>query len=258
MMKINIGENLKRLRLKKDLTQEQLAEILGVSSQAISRWENNTTYPDITLLPGIAVFYDTTIDELIGMDEIRKTENINKIHRDVHLLISNNEFAKGITLIREALKLYPNNSSLLLALGETLAHSSDDIKEREEAISLLERALQLSDLSMKAKSTASANLLFLYLKSEKIDKANTLIKSLPHIWESREILMPEVCDGDEYMKELRKSIIKLLTFFSDKIKNAPNRKFAKTPSYIQLGADLEPKENLDEILNLIRHFLLFS
>lgn len=106
-MKINIGENLKRLRLKKDLTQEQLAEVFGVSPQAISRWENNTAYPDITILPGIAVFYNTTIDELIGMDEIRKTENIAKIHNDVHALVASSQVDKAIAIIRNGLKILP-------------------------------------------------------------------------------------------------------------------------------------------------------
>jgi hypothetical protein len=55
----------------------------------------------------------------------------------------------------------------------------------------LERALQ-GNLIMKSRCTATVNLLFLYLKLGKTDKANELIKSLPHIWESREILMPEV------------------------------------------------------------------
>ena len=53
-MKINIGDRLKRLRLEKGLTQEELAGVFGVSAQAISRWENNTSYPDITLLPQLA------------------------------------------------------------------------------------------------------------------------------------------------------------------------------------------------------------
>ncbi len=255
-MRINIGENLKSLRINKNLTQEQLAEILGVSPQAIRRWENNSAYPDITMLPGIASFFNTTIDNLIGINQITKKENINKIHSEALTLIENDEIAKAIDLIREGLKLYPNNSGLLLALGETLAHNSDDINVRDEAISLLERALQLGDISMKAKSTASVNLLFLYLKSQKIDKANLLIKSLPHIWESREIIMPEVYMDEEYIEELKKSIIKSLVFFYDKILNIPTRKFGEIPSYIKLGVDFEPKENLNEILILIKSFLL--
>ena len=56
--------NLKRLRLAKNLTQEQAAEKLGVSAQSISRWECATTLPDVTVLPEIARLYCVTIDDL--------------------------------------------------------------------------------------------------------------------------------------------------------------------------------------------------
>lgn len=59
-----LSKNLKRLRLQKHLTQEQAAEALGVSTQTVSRWECNTTLPDVTLLPRIAALYCVTIDEL--------------------------------------------------------------------------------------------------------------------------------------------------------------------------------------------------
>lgn len=255
-MKINIGENLKRLRLNKDLTQEQLAEVFCVSPQAISRWENNTAYPDITMLPGIAVFYETTIDNIIGMDDIRKSENINKIHGDVHTLVASNQVDKAIELIKDGLKLYPNNSGLLLSLAENFAYKSDDTDKIHEGISLLERALQLNDISMKAKSTATVNLIFLYLTLDNVDRANVLIKSLPHIWESREVLMPETYDGNEYKEELKKSIIKALVFFCGKIKNHPNRKYGEIPNYFQLGVDFEPKESLIEIIGTISDFLI--
>ena len=58
------ANNLKKLRLQKKLTQEQVADILGVGSQTISRWECNTTYPDVMLLPEIAKLYCVTVDDL--------------------------------------------------------------------------------------------------------------------------------------------------------------------------------------------------
>lgn len=255
-MKINIGENLKKLRLSKDLTQEQLAEVLSVSPQAISRWENNTAYPDIAMLPGIAVFYNTTIDELIGMDEICKTENISKIHSEVQALAAISQVDKAIAAIREGLKLHPNNSGLLLALAETLSHNCNDMLMMKEAISVLERMLQLNDISMKAKSTAAVNLIFLYLKSAEADNVNDLIKSLPHVWESREVLMPEVFDGDDYVEELRKLIKRILVFFCDKIENVPTRKIGETPNYIQFSLDFESKKSVGEMLDMISVFLL--
>jgi len=62
------SNNLKKLRLQKNLTQEQVAEILGVSAQTISRWECSTTYPDIMLLPEIARLYCVTVDDLFKED----------------------------------------------------------------------------------------------------------------------------------------------------------------------------------------------
>jgi transcriptional regulator with XRE-family HTH domain len=63
-MKPNIGENIKKLRAEKQVTQEQLAEHLSISYQAVSKWENNVTTPDIFLLPAIAEYFEVPIDEL--------------------------------------------------------------------------------------------------------------------------------------------------------------------------------------------------
>ena len=67
-MGFDFGENIKTLRKQRGFTQEQVAECLDVSKQAVSRWENNTTYPDITFLPKLASFYEVTVDFLLGAD----------------------------------------------------------------------------------------------------------------------------------------------------------------------------------------------
>ena len=68
-MKLNIGENIKCLRREKDITQEQLAEMLGVSYQSVSRWETGACYPDMELLPTLANIFETTVDKLLGVNE---------------------------------------------------------------------------------------------------------------------------------------------------------------------------------------------
>jgi transcriptional regulator with XRE-family HTH domain len=69
-----LAENLKSLRKGKDLTQEEVAEILGVSPQSVSKWERGDTYPDITLLPALANYYETSVDALIGMNRINDAQ----------------------------------------------------------------------------------------------------------------------------------------------------------------------------------------
>lgn len=67
---MKLGENIRALRLCKRLTQEQVAQKLGVTYQAVSKWENGTNTPDIALLPEIAAFFGVTIDALFHQDAI--------------------------------------------------------------------------------------------------------------------------------------------------------------------------------------------
>ena len=71
-MKLSLGENIRRLRRDRDMTQEQLADALAVSFQAVSRWENGSTYPDLELIPAIAEFFSVSTDELLGVPEAEK------------------------------------------------------------------------------------------------------------------------------------------------------------------------------------------
>ena len=77
-MNLKIGKRIKNLRNRDDVTQEKLADAIGVTSQAISKWENEIGYPDIEYITPIANFFNVTIDELFGHD---KGENENKIKK---------------------------------------------------------------------------------------------------------------------------------------------------------------------------------
>lgn len=77
-MNLKLGENIRNLRLQHKLTQEQLADRLGVSYQSISRWENGVTYPDIEFLPAIAKHFSVTTDYLLGQDDLEKMKRIRK------------------------------------------------------------------------------------------------------------------------------------------------------------------------------------
>lgn len=84
---MNIGSKIKALRLKASTTQEALADALGVSSQSISKWENNICAPDITLLPAISEFFGVTIDELFDLSVEQK------LHRIENMLDYENELS---------------------------------------------------------------------------------------------------------------------------------------------------------------------
>ena len=77
-MKLNIGETIKKLRKERDITQEELAEILGVTCQSVSRWEKNSCYPDIELIPTIASFFNISTDKLMGVDEAAEKKAVEQ------------------------------------------------------------------------------------------------------------------------------------------------------------------------------------
>lgn len=255
-MMIQIGGNLRRLRAQKGLTQEQLAEIFHVSAQAVSRWENDQAYPDMMILPGLALFYETTVDDILGMARYRKEERLQYVLNEVYSLARAGEIDAAIERIQENLRIYPNNSALLIALSETMARKPGDSIFLPEAILAAERVLENHDISMKARSTVMVNLLFLYMRTGSAEKAKRLIRELPHIWESREMVMAEVHEGEEYREELKKAVRKALSFLCMKIDGCGERVIGKTPEYVQLGVEFENGMSDSEMMEKIRGFLV--
>ena len=81
-MNVKIGAILKKLRKENNLTQDALASAVGVTPQAISRWESESGYPDIELLPALADFFSVSTDELLGYKLSEREEEIERIKKD--------------------------------------------------------------------------------------------------------------------------------------------------------------------------------
>ena len=77
-MNIYFGENIKKMRKARGLTQEEFANDIGVSFQTVSKWERGDSYPDITMLPVIAGYFDTTVDDLLGVDRSKRELKANE------------------------------------------------------------------------------------------------------------------------------------------------------------------------------------
>lgn len=124
-MQLLIGNTIKYLRRERGITQEDLAEVLGVSCQSVSRWENNTCYPDIELLPTIANFFGITVDNLLGVDDAAEAEKVEKYLSDFQNAISCGDIEECIRIARAGVAEYPNNYKLLNKLMFALVVSGD-------------------------------------------------------------------------------------------------------------------------------------
>ena len=137
---MDIGIKIRLLRKEKKVTQEELAEYLHISPQAISKWERGASGPDIDLLPKLAIFFDTSLDNLLDFDRSR-------VNAAVEALVSEcgrqcgRDPAKGEAYMRRALEKYPNNDLLLTCLLEDIQEQNADGSRSAEIIGTGERIL---------------------------------------------------------------------------------------------------------------------
>lgn len=109
-MKIRIAENIKNLRKTHSLTQEQMAEALGVTVGAVYKWEAGLSVPEIKLIMEIADFFETSVDTLLGYEQ--QNGNIeNRIQR-IKQCIVEKDYEEGASEAEKALKKYPNNFNI--------------------------------------------------------------------------------------------------------------------------------------------------
>lgn len=250
---MNIGIKIKKLRQRDNITQEDLADSLGVSAQAISRWETSVTSPDITLLPVIANYFEITIDDLMGMDQFKDIKMLNETYFIINKLESEGEYTEAIKILRDKIKVYPNNYSLMSELALALSIKNNDMCDFNEAIMLSEKVLDKST-NEKVISTTKANLCHLYLKVNEYEKASKLIKSLPHIWECRETLLPELYEGEDYSLQLKKSISIIINVISNKIKKIEGGHYSIDDIFaLGINDDLEDEtmKNAEKIYNFL-------
>ncbi len=249
---MNIGKTIKNLRRERDMTQEQLAEYLSISPQAVSRWETDLALPDITLLPALSSVFGVSVDELLGMNRS------NDIHTKIHELRKAGEYGEAVALLREELKQFPNDGGLASALAQTLAFGSRE--NIEEAISLCEKVVDGSSPE-KRRSTTRAMLCLLYMEVGEQQKAAALIGKIPHLGESREMLKPEVLTGEEKCAAVKDCADLCLSVLCQKIQSVlePEGAAERAKKYIVSSTFCEHKfsesNNPAQMLGYIADFM---
>jgi len=147
---MTFGQKIKRLRTENNWTQEQFAELMGVSAQAVSRWETDASMPDISLIVPLAYTFNVTCDYLLGMDLSNKKKDIIRIRKKAFESIvgdNPNKWSNAAEMMRNGLKQYPDSWMLKTGLLVFLAvlsmpkHNSDYIKAGEELNALCEEII---------------------------------------------------------------------------------------------------------------------
>lgn len=231
---INIGETIKKLRKQKDMTQEQLAEYLNISPQAVSRWEINSTLPDITLIPLLANIFDVTTDILLGVDIDSKEKWIDDIIADAW----NNHAAKGcreeeLQILRDALKEYPNSlkikSRLIVSIQSTQNPKLCITDEQKASYTAAQKEIISIGESVLAECTDDCIrhsviqcMCGAYSKIGETEKARVLANKLPTTAFSKSKSLCYILKGNELYRHLQREIMEDLDFMSRSIQELNN------------------------------------
>jgi len=219
-MSVYFSEKFKSLRQTKNLTQEQIADIFNVSPQSVSRWETGANYPDIELLPHLAIFFKVTVDELLGTQEILGEEKAKEYVKDIRNLLNSGKVYDAIELARKAVKEYPVNDSLQFLLFEALCTvCSDKMPEFEENIAKFKDEILKIGERVKWKFDIIRQLSKWGMKEE----AKKLVYTLPdNAYETQDMTMRFVLEGEELINDFRLRIVRFAIMLSDFISGYAN------------------------------------
>ena len=194
---MSIGSTIKRLRREKDITQEQLAEYLGITSRAISQWECDRTAPDISQIPALCHIFDISSDALLGIDVEKNNEEIQKYLFEANELGNQGKNVERTTLLREANRRFPRDYKIMEQLADAIVceYSRKGIKEYDEVFGLCNRIIsECTDSTTRYKAIHTLALSYEY--AGKRDEMLKLADEMPRAHFSYENFMLYSWKGD--------------------------------------------------------------
>ena len=209
-MEINIKDKLRALRQQKNITQEALANHLGITPQSVGKWERGEGFPDITLLPNIAIYFGVTVDELLSVDNARIEEKIKAYEAESLKYRNLGETGKNLEMWEKAYKEFPNDCRVMYGLMDALFSNGGkpkdneddgpDPKEVENRIYELGEAILAKSTDKELREGAIQLLCFTYQGNDD-EKALMYADMAGDFWINRDNLRCQVLMDEEGVKE---------------------------------------------------------
>lgn len=176
-MEIRLAENIKRLRKERKMTQEQLAEAMGVTVGAVYKWESKQSTPEIGIIMELANFFDTSVDVLLGYEWV--SSNAEAAVERIVSLTFEKKYDEASAEAEKALKKYPHNFEIVYRSALMYLSKSEKLRDKKlylRAISLLEHACELLSQNKDDRS----GLCECFLSAKGLYRRNRLLFMAPH------------------------------------------------------------------------------
>ena len=190
-MNVKIGAIIKKLRAENHITQEALATAIGVTPQAISRWESEGGYPDIELLPVLADFFAVSTDELLGYRLSEREEELVKIKKEMERLAEVGSVEERVAYARNAFARYPNDYEIRDSLAVCLSFVWDETHDEAlfaEIENLLKTVVEECD-DEDTRYNAINTVISMYAETKQSSKVQELVHLLPRMKYCREFTL---------------------------------------------------------------------
>jgi len=258
-MQVKIGDKIRELRRRDGRKQEDLANALGVTNQAVSRWEANGGYPDVEILPAIANYFHVSIDELFGYSKDREEKLKTILDKAEIALNEQGDMTECVEMLRAAAEEFPSEPKVLIKLGYALsmhgwkkygarsytidgsdyAHEDTEYNSKnefwQEEVKVFEKVLTM-DIPHEDRDTIIEMMVNVYAKMGYNEKAKALANKQNSINMSCELLLVKATEAEERDKCSGEAIIALLTQLKDVIWNSVS---TKVPLFTtQIGSEL--------------------
>jgi len=222
-MKLNIAENIKRLRQAKNITQEKLAEYLNISAPAVSKWERGETLPDITMVMPLASYFEVSLDELMGYDEAKASADAKKQVDMYWQLHNSGKYDEADKVIAQARKCFPNNFLVAMLYMHNFGGGRADprnellLSNAEEFIPICERILaECTDNSIRYGTTYT--LAKIYKLQGDMEKAVACFDGFPVWHEAKGQFTEQLHEKytDEFKRQVKTNMQELFDFAFNK------------------------------------------
>jgi len=244
-LEIAIGEKIKQFRKKRKITQEQLAQYLNISFQSVSKWECGDAYPDLTMLPKIALFFGVTTDELLCIDKLKEQKEVEEYTKRKDDLLSIGHTKEAVAEMREANAKYPGNFKIMYELAYAIQTDAFAVFDREyqlnawkEIISIGEKILtECRDDNIRQEIIEVMTYAYKFL-SEKEKAVKLINENLSRLWISRERMLEIVLEGDDLIIQRQENLLIYTELTSWEM--------------YYLSENFEPKDRLAVLENIIK------
>lgn len=177
---MSLGKVIRKYRKNRNLTQEEMAGRLGVTASAVNKWENENSYPDITLLAPIARLLDISLDTLLSFREDLTTEEINEIVCEADSKLKEESYDEAFLWAKKKLEQYPNCEELILNIAiifdaqRIVQEVSNKAEYDDYLCSLYVRVLDSDDETIRIR--AADSLVGFYMRKKQYDKAEKYLE----------------------------------------------------------------------------------